>query len=275
MTSDQTIPRRAAGRAADELRPASIEPGHLKFAEGSALIEMGDTRVLTAASIERRVPRFLMNSGKGWATAEYAMLPRATSTRSTREVTRGRPSGRSSEIQRLIGRSLRAALDLRAMPDLTLTLDCDVLQADGGTRTASITGAYVAAVQALAKLFLLGELKRWPVIGHVAAVSVGIVEGVPLLDLDAPEDQTAEADFNVVATDEGHLIEVQGTGESRAFRRDELDSMLDLAMAGIARLVELQREILTPTLEEVEAVRSKSDRKPAEPKSESDLWGRP
>ena len=275
MTEARTIPPRAAGRAADELRPASIETGHLKFAEGSALIEMGDTRVLTAASVENRVPRFLANSGKGWATAEYAMLPRATSTRSIREVTRGRPSGRSSEIQRLIGRSLRAAIDLKAMPDRTLTLDCDVLQADGGTRTASITGAYVAAVQALGKLFLLGELPRWPVVCQVAAVSVGIVEGTPLLDLDAPEDQTAEVDFNVVATGDGELVEVQGTGESRAFRRDELDSMLDLAFAGIARLVKLQSEVLAPTLEEVAAVLDKSDRKPAPPKSESDLWGRP
>jgi len=247
----------------------------MKYAEGSALIEMGDTRVLVAASIENRVPPFLVDSGKGWATAEYAMLPRATSTRSTREVVRGRPAGRSAEIQRLIGRSVRAVLDLEAFPERTLTLDCDVLQADGGTRTAAITGAYVAAAQAFGQLYLTGDLPRWPFADQVAAISVGIVDGVSLLDLDAPEDQGAEVDLNVVGTATGQLVEVQGTGESRSFHREELDTLMDLALAGIAELVRHQESVLAEVLDGVDEVRSKKVRQPAAPMDERELWGKP
>ena len=266
---------RSSGRAVDALRPMRIQPGVMKFAEGSALIEMGDTHVLVSASVENRVPPFLINSGRGWLTAEYAMLPRATDTRSRREVSRGRPSGRSSEIQRLIGRSLRAGVDLEAFADHTLILDCDVLQADGGTRTAAITGAWVAAVQAFAQVFLTGDLKRWPLRDQVAAVSVGVVDGVALLDLEASEDRNAEVDMNVVGTPDGSLIEVQGTGEKRSFSRQELDALLDLAQNGIRQLAAAQNEALAATLEEVASVRDKGERRPAPAKSEKDLWGRP
>ena len=266
--------RRVNERAEDKLRPVSIETGAMKFAEGSALIEVGDTRVLVAASLEKRVPRWLQDSGQGWLTAEYAMLPRATHTRSTREVSRGKPSGRSSEIQRLIGRSLRAVIDLEALAGLTLTLDCDVLQADGGTRTAAITGAYVAAAEALGRAFLTGDVKTWPVRRQLAAVSVGLVEDRPLLDLDAAEDRSAQVDMNVVATADGRLVEVQGTGEEHTFSRDELDRMLDLALGGIARLAEAQTEALASILAQVEAKRDAGG-KPAPPKDEKDLWGPP
>jgi ribonuclease PH len=266
---------RAHGRAADGLRRLAITTGAMKYAEGSALIEVGDTRVLVSASIENRVPNFLAGSGRGWMTAEYAMLPRATSTRSTREVVHGRPSGRSAEIQRLIGRSLRAAVDLRALPDRTLTLDCDVLQADGGTRTAAITGAWVAAVEALGKLYLAGDLPSWPVVAQVAAVSVGLVRSQPLLDLDAPEDQEADVDMNVIATADGRLVEVQGTGEKRPFERAEMDALLDLAFAGIARLGEAQRQALGTILDDVAAAAPRGRRKPAAPRDERTLWGKP
>jgi ribonuclease PH len=268
-------PHRAAGRAFNALRPVSIQISPLKYAEGSALIEIGDTRVLVAASVESRVPQFLAGSGKGWLTAEYAMLPRATSTRSQREVAQGRPSGRSSEIQRLIGRSLRACVDLRALPDRTLTLDCDVLQADGGTRTAAITGAYVAAALALGKLYLTGDLQRWPIAAQVAAVSVGLVGDVALLDLDAPEDQAAQADMNVVATAQGELVEIQGTGERRSFSRTEFDALLDLALGGIRELNVVQDAMLAPMLAEVAEVQKKGSRRPALPKDERQLWGKP
>jgi len=267
-------PSRAAGRAQDALRPVLIEPDPLKFADGSALITCGDTKVLVAATIERRVPPFLIGSSSGWATAEYSMLPRATSTRSRREVNKGRPSGRTSEIQRLIGRSLRAALDLEAMSERTLTLDCDVLQADGGTRTASITGAYVAAVRALARHLLTGDLERWPVVRQIAAVSVGVVGGRPLLDLDAPEDQSADVDMNVVAAADQSLIEVQGTAERSVFSRQELDRLLDLSLTGIAELCSRQNEALADVLPDIEAVRGKARRK-APPKDEASIWGRP
>ncbi len=247
----------------------------MKFAEGSALIELGDTRVVAAASVEGRVPPFLRDSGKGWLTAEYSMLPRATHTRSAREVAQGRPSGRTAEIQRLIGRSLRAAVDLSAMPDKTLILDCDVLQADGGTRTAAVTAAYVAAGLALARIYLTGDIVEWPLLGPLAAVSVGLVGGVPLLDLEYVEDQVAEVDMNVVATAEGSLVEIQGTGERRSFRRDEMDAMVDLALKGIRELADAQRAALAGALEEVAAVRQRRGRGPAAPKSEKDLWGRP
>lgn len=265
---------RPEGRAIDATRPVKIEVDPLKYAEGSALIEVGDTKVLVAATFEKRVPRFLLDSGKGWVTGEYAMLPRATSTRSQREVKQGRQSGRSAEIQRLIGRSLRAAFDLKAMPERTLILDCDVLQADGGTRTASITGAYVAAVSALAKALLTGDLERWPLAQQVAAVSVGVVSGQDLLDLEAVEDQAADVDMNVVATVSGDLIEVQGTGERGSFPRAQFDRLLDLALVGIEQLCAAQNEVLADRLEEVDAVLSKPRRKAA-PKDEKDLWGRP
>ncbi len=274
--SGSAIPStRPGGRAADALRPVRIEAGALKYAEGSALIEMGDTRVLVAASVERRVPPFLKDSGQGWVTGEYSMLPRATHTRSTREVTKGRPSGRTAEIQRLIGRSLRSVADLRALGEHTVTIDCDVLQADGGTRTAAITGAYVALAQAVAGMLLTGDIARWPLGRPMAAVSVGVVGGTPVLDLEYVEDSEAEVDMNVVATVDGTLIELQGTGERRSFSRDEMDRLIDLALAGIGRLGELQAEALAGTLREVDAVLAKDDRKPAEPKDEADLWGKP
>ena len=248
----------------------------LKFAEGSALIELGDTRVLVAASVESRVPAFLRDSGRGWVTAEYSMLPRATHTRSAREVTQGRPSGRTAEIQRLIGRSLRAVVDTTAMPDRTLTLDCDVLQADGGTRTAAITGAYVAMALALGRLLLTDDLKTWPLSDQLAAVSVGIVGGVPMLDLEYEEDRDAEVDMNVVATAGGALVEVQGTGEKRSFQRHEMDALLDLALRGIAQLAAAQQAALQAVLQAVAEVRSRGgQRRQATPKPERDLWGPP
>ncbi len=247
----------------------------MKYAEGSALVEMGDTRVLVAASVESRVPPFLIDSGRGWVTAEYAMLPRATHTRSRREVSAGKPSGRSSEIQRLIGRSLRAVVDLSAMADRTISVDCDVIQADGGTRTAAITGAYVAMAQAMAHMLLSGDISRWPIRQPLAAVSVGVVEGVCLLDLEASEDQHAQVDMNVVATGDGNLIEVQGTGEKSTFSRAQLDELLDLAFAGIRELGELQAQVLTDVLGEVASVEARGQRRAAEPKSEKGLWGPP
>ncbi|MCH9650716.1 MAG: ribonuclease PH [Deltaproteobacteria bacterium] len=263
------------GRSEDALRPVTLRLGAMKFAEGSALIDVGDTRVLVSASVENRVPGFLKDSGQGWLTAEYAMLPRATHTRSGREVSRGRPSGRSSEIQRLIGRSLRAVVDLSALPDRTLTVDCDVLQADGGTRTAAITAAYVATAEALARLFLAGDIDRWPLRAQLAATSVGVVEGVPLLDLEYSEDQVAEVDMNVVGTADGTFVEIQGTGEGSTFRRDELDVLLDLALKGISDLCEAQNRVLAEILGEVEEVRSKGRRRAAPPKDEKNLWGPP
>jgi ribonuclease PH len=276
MTATTPSANRPHGRPADALRPVRIETGVLKFAEGSALIELGDTRVLVAASVDNRVPPFKKESGEGWLTAEYSMLPRATHTRSVREVSQGKPSGRTAEIQRLIGRSLRAVIDLSRMPERTLTLDCDVLQADGGTRTAAITGAYVAAVLALSRLLLTGDIQAWPLTDQLAAVSVGLVGGVPLLDLEYVEDQVAEVDMNVVATASGSLVEIQGTGERRGFRRDEMDAMVDLAFQGIARLAAVQNEALGSTLEEVREVLAKGGRRRQAPaKSEKDLWGRP
>jgi ribonuclease PH len=275
MNSETKNFRRAEDRSAGDLRPVRIVLGPMKFAHGSARIEMGDTHVLVGATLERRVPPFLQNSNKGWATAEYSMLPCATPTRSRRDVSAGRPSGRSSEIQRLIGRSLRAVLDLKAMPERTLTIDCDVIQADGGTRTASITGAYVAATQALASAFLQGDLRSWPFVGQVAAVSAGIVKGERLLDLDAPEDQSADVDMNIVATAEGRLIEIQGTGEEYTFSREDLDHLVDMAIGGIAHLVRFQNETMATILEEVEAARDGAQRQTAQPKDEADLWGKP
>lgn len=230
---------RAGNRAPDDLRPVSIELNPLKYAEGSALIQIGDTRVLVAASVEPRVPPFLRDSGQGWVTAEYSMLPRATSSRSQREVSRGRPSGRTAEIQRLIGRSLRAVVDMSALADKTITVDCDVLQADGGTRTASITGGYVALAAAL----ITYGMERL-LVSKVAAVSVGIVNGLPYLDLDYSEDSRAEVDFNVVGTDQGTYVELQGTAEGRPFDRAGVDTLLDLADRGLSDLFAAQAEVL-------------------------------
>ncbi|HKO95855.1 MAG TPA: ribonuclease PH [Pyrinomonadaceae bacterium] len=235
---------RTDGRAADELRSVKITPGYLPYAEGSVLIEMGQTRVVCAASIEDRVPPFLRNCGQGWITAEYSMLPRATQQRTPREVRRGGPSGRTHEIQRLIGRSLRAAADMRLMGERTLTIDCDVIQADGGTRTAAITGAYVALALADQKLIQLGKIQRSILTNEVAAVSVGIVENVALLDLKYDEDSAAEVDMNVVCTGDGRFIEVQGTAEREPFSREQMDSLLALAAAGIRSLANLQEETI-------------------------------
>ena len=276
MTPPTSPVRRSHGRAAGALRPCRIEIDVLKFAEGSALIELGDTRVLVAASVDTRVPAFLKESGQGWVTAEYSMLPRATHTRNAREVAQGRPSGRTAEIQRLIGRSLRAVVDRTAMPDRSVTLDCDVLQADGGTRTAAITGAYVALTLALARLLLRNELKAWPLGDQLAAVSVGVVGGQPLLDLEYEEDRDAEVDMNVVATSAGALVEIQGTGERRSFQRAEMDALVDLAMQGIAQLAAVQAAALEPTMREVAEVRARvGQRRQAPAKPERDIWGPP
>ncbi len=237
-------PSRPSGRAADQLREVSFQRRFTRHAEGSVLVEFGGTRVLCTASIEDGVPGFLRGKGQGWVTAEYGMLPRATHTRAAREAAKGKQSGRTQEIQRLIGRSLRAVADLGALGERTVTLDCDVLQADGGTRTASITGSYVALVDACTALQQRGVLKASPLHGQIAAVSVGIVAGVPVLDLDYVEDSQAETDMNVVMKDGGAFVEVQGTAEGHAFRRHELDALLDLAAGGIDRLFAAQREAL-------------------------------
>ncbi|MEM9056480.1 MAG: ribonuclease PH [Pseudomonadota bacterium] len=233
---------RPSGRAPDELRPVTIERGFTRHAEGSVLISCGDTRVLCTASVEDRVPPFLRGKGSGWLTAEYGMLPRSTHTRSGREAARGKQGGRTLEIQRLIGRSLRAAMDLAALGERTITIDCDVLQADGGTRTASITGGFVALADAIDRLVESRALKQSPLHGQIAAVSVGIYRGAPVLDLDYPEDSEAETDMNVVMNDAGGFIEVQGTAEGHAFRREEMDAMLNLASSGIGELMSLQQQ---------------------------------
>ena len=235
---------RPSGRAPDELRTIVVPPHFTKHAEGSVLVEFGDTRVICTASIEERVPGFLKGKGSGWITAEYGMLPRATHERSAREAARGKQGGRTMEIQRLIGRSLRAAMDLEALGERTVTLDCDVIQADGGTRTASITGSYVALRLAVDALMKQRKIKKNPIHGQIASVSVGICGGVPVLDLDYREDCDAETDMNVVMNDAGAYIEVQGTAEGHAYRRDELNAMLDLAGKGITELMAIQRASL-------------------------------
>jgi len=235
---------RSDGRRADELRPVRITTGFQPHAEGSALIEVGQTRVICTASIEERVPPFLRNRGQGWVTAEYAMLPRATLQRTPRETGRGGPSGRTHEIQRLIGRSLRAIADMSLIGERTITLDCDVLQADGGTRTASITGAYVAFALACQHLRRAGRITRLPIRSEVAAISVGLLERVPLLDLNYVEDSRAEVDMNVICAGDGRFIEVQGTAEREPFTRAEMDNLLELARLGIEQLVAIQREAL-------------------------------
>jgi ribonuclease PH len=236
---------RPSGRAPDQLREVRITRHFTRHAEGSVLVEFGDTRVLCTASIEDTVPSFLRNTGRGWVTAEYGMLPRATHTRMRREASSGKQGGRTLEIQRLIGRALRAVVDLKALGERTITIDCDVLQADGGTRTASITGSYVALVDAVNTLVRKGALRDTPIHGQVAAISVGIWSGVPVLDLDYAEDSDAETDMNVVMNNGGAFIELQGTAEGHAFRRHELDEMLNLAANGIGQLLAKQLEALS------------------------------
>ena len=262
---------RPSGRAPDQLREISLETAVSRYAEGACLAKFGQTHVFCTASVEQGVPGWLKGQGRGWVTGEYGMLPRATHTRGRREAAQGKQSGRTQEIQRLIGRSLRSVVDLKLLSDRTITLDCDVIQADGGTRTAAITGAWVAAVGALARIFVAGDLPAWPVVSQVAAVSVGLVGGTPLLDLDFREDQKAEVDMNVVATADGRLIEVQGTGEQRSFERSELDRLLDLAQAGIAELARLQVAALGDQLKLVEELRGRK-RGSAPARSERDLY---
>ena len=240
---------RPSGRSAEQMRVVRIERGYTRHAEGSVLVAFGETRVLCTASVENRVPAFLRGKGEGWVTAEYGMLPRATHTRSDREAARGKQGGRTLEIQRLIGRALRACVDRGALGERTITLDCDVLQADGGTRTAAITGAYVALVDAVRwlqanKQLLPAKGGREPILGAVAAVSVGVYRGVPVLDLDYAEDSDCDTDMNVVMNDGGGFIELQGTAEGHAFRRDELDALLGLAEQGIGELLAAQRDAL-------------------------------
>jgi ribonuclease PH len=239
---------RPSGREADELRTIKLTRRYTKHAEGSVLVEFGDTRVLCNVSVEERVPQFLKGKGQGWVTAEYGMLPRSTGKRMDREAARGKQAGRTQEIQRLIGRSLRAVVDLAALGEHTLSIDCDVIQADGGTRTASITGAYVALVDAVEHLRKKKVIRRSPIHGFVASVSVGIYQGQPVLDLDYIEDSEAETDMNVVMNDAGHFIELQGTAEGHAFRADELAAMIDLARGGITDLITKQKAVLSETV---------------------------
>lgn len=235
---------RRDGRSATELRPVRIETGYLKYAEGSALVSIGDTRVLCAASVEEKVPPWMRGRGTGWITAEYAMLPRATSERNARESSKGKIGGRTHEIQRIIGRALRAVVDLSKLGERTLWIDCDVIQADGGTRTTSITGAYVALALALRKSFDPKDAKKWPLRGMVAATSVGIVDGSMVLDLPYDEDSKAEVDMNVAMTDAGAFVELQGTAEGAPFDRTQLEGLLDLAQGGIRALFDRQRAAL-------------------------------
>ncbi len=236
---------RHGGRAADQLRTVRITRHFTKHAEGAVLVEFGDTQVLCTASVEEKVPGHKKGSGEGWVTAEYGMLPRATHTRNDREAARGKQSGRTQEIQRLIGRSLRAVFDLKLLGERTIHLDCDVLQADGGTRTAAITGAFVAAQDAVNTLLAAGKIKTSPITHSVAAISIGIVQGTPLLDLEYTEDAACDTDMNVVMTGAGHFVEVQGTAEGVAFTRAEMDALLSLAEKGIVELMALQQKSLS------------------------------
>lgn len=235
---------RPSGRATDEMRTVKFSRHYTMHAEGSVLVEFGDTKVLCNATFEDRVPGFLKGKGEGWVTAEYGMLPRSTNSRMRREASTGKQGGRTLEIQRLIGRSLRAVVDRKALGERSITIDCDVIQADGGTRTASITGAYIAMVDAVNKAISNGTLKNNPIHGAIASVSVGVYEGTPVLDLDYAEDSVAETDMNVVMNNAGGFVEVQGTAEGHAFRRDELDKMLDLAHLGISHLHSMQEQVL-------------------------------
>ncbi len=235
---------RPSGRAPEQMRPITFTPDFTMHAEGSVLVAFGNTKVICTASVEDRQPRWLKDEDQGWITAEYGMLPRSTHSRMGREAARGKQGGRTMEIQRLIGRALRASVDLKKLGPRTVTLDCDVIQADGGTRTASISGAFVALSQALGSLRQTGELDADPIIGNVASVSVGIYDGVPVLDLDYAEDSSAETDMNVVMDDQGRFIEVQGTAEGVPFSRDEMQAMLDLAHAGISEIIAAQNTLL-------------------------------
>jgi len=251
-----TTPSKARndGRAANALRPVNITPNFVKHAEGSVLIEVGDTRVICTASIQEKVPPFLYRSGKGWITAEYGMLPRATTERTEREAAKGKQGGRTMEIQRLIGRSLRAAVNAEMLGERTIWIDCDVIQADGGTRTASITGSFVALVTALGRMYVDGHLNSWPINDFVAAVSVGVIGGTPVLDLNYEEDSKAAVDMNIVATEKGRFVEIQGTGEGTTFSEEEMQAMFGLAKSGIAQLILKQREVLAPLLTRVDNV---------------------
>ena len=244
MTFSQETPMRPSGRTASQIRPVTITRNYTCHAEGSVLVEFGNTKVLCTATVEEGVPRFMKGQGKGWVTAEYSMLPRATHTRSQREAARGKQGGRTLEIQRLIARSLRAALDLKLLGENTITLDCDVIQADGGTRTASITGACVALVDALTFMRAKGIIKTNPLKFMVAALSVGIYEGTPIADLEYTEDSAAETDMNVVMTETGKLIEIQGTAEGEPFSFDEMHEMLDIAKHGLRELFDVQKASL-------------------------------
>lgn len=242
---------RKVGRLSEELRPITIETNFIKHAEGSVLISVGDTKVICTASVEEKVPPFLRGSGQGWITAEYSMLPRATAERTQREAVRGKLSGRTMEIQRLIGRALRSVMSLKDLGERTLWIDCDVIQADGGTRTAAITGAYVAVVFALSALHSRGALKNFPVRDFLAATSVGVVNGQLLLDLQYEEDSAADVDMNVVMTGAGELVEVQGTGEESSFTRAQLNAMLDMAEIGVTQLISEQKRVLGPLCERI------------------------
>lgn len=247
LLPEYPLSSRPSGRAPNQLRDIQFQRHYTCHAEGSVLVSFGDTRVLCTASVEERTPPWLRDAGQGWLTAEYGMLPRATNTRNRREASAGKQSGRTQEIQRLIGRSLRSVINMQAIDGLTITIDCDVLQADGGTRTAAISGGYVALVDAMRKLQAKGTLKTDPIHGQVAAISVGVFEGTPVLDLDYPEDSAAETDMNVVMNEASACIEVQGTAEAQAFSRDELNAMLDLAEKGIGEILQLQRDALNET----------------------------
>jgi ribonuclease PH len=254
MTTVPTTKTRADGRAPDQLRRVTITPNFTKHAEGSVLIDVGDTRVICTASVQEKVPPFLYRTGKGWVTAEYGMLPRATTDRVEREAAKGKQGGRTMEIQRLIGRSLRAAVNAELLGERTIWIDCDVIQADGGTRTASITGSFVALTLALGRMYVDGNLVSWPISAFIAAVSVGVIGGTPMLDLDYSEDSKAHVDMNVVATDKGRFVELQGTAEGATFSEEEMNAMMALAKQGIAALIEKQREVLAPTLARVDSL---------------------
>ncbi|GGJ25770.1 ribonuclease PH [Paenibacillus hunanensis] len=237
---------RINGRQTNELRPLKITPNVNKYAEGSVYIEVGDTKVMCTVSVEERVPHFMKGQGKGWVTAEYSMLPRATQTRNQREAAKGKLGGRTMEIQRLIGRALRSVVDLQALGERTITVDCDVIQADGGTRTTSITGSFVALAIAMDKIALQHKLARFPITDYLASVSVGVVGDRAVLDLNYEEDSKAKVDMNIVMTGKGEFVELQGTGEERPFNRKELDEMLELGEQGVLRMIELQKEVLGP-----------------------------
>jgi ribonuclease PH len=253
-TIPTTTKTRADGRSPNEMRRVVITPNFTKHAEGSVLIDVGDTRVICTASVQEKVPPFLYRTGKGWVTAEYGMLPRATTDRVEREAAKGKQGGRTMEIQRLIGRSLRAAVNAELLGERTIWIDCDVIQADGGTRTASITGSFVALTLALGRMYVDGNLVSWPINAFIAAVSVGVIGGTPMLDLDYSEDSKAHVDMNVVATDKGRFVELQGTAEGATFSEEEMNAMMALAKQGIAALVEKQRAVLAPTLARVDSL---------------------